>query len=644
MKNTKTTMKELSAMYRSVLLKCFAIAAGIMVTATAAQAELTIKDVVDNAQLTEVAQPNMSDYTYTSDIDGTETAIDGTTENVDDANFAFAKAGDAEGTKSGNVTDSAYEKTAYTWTDHDGAATRTADETIDPTSYAYTIKNSDGSDATVTLSADNPENLATTDYQVTLSDSSLWEVGNDPIVASSYSYLDGEGVSHTLVLNETTGQGVLDEGLENDEVAKDNMKKAREDFFADVDAAAIEENRYNANNKAYQDELANLTADQTALTNATANWQNDNDALTAAQSAKTNAQASLEKANEDYKTANNAYAAYGESLSKVIDDKTGAATDALKAEAAEVFAQKEAWVGNTLGIDTTKADAVQAEYAGTTALKEATTLTGADIALDKAIADGDKALSDKIDAVVQQAQNTFDKKQQWVDDTLGITSANKDAVKAEYTGTTYLQDATTLTGADKALDAAIATNAEGIATNKADIAANKTAIGTNTANIATNADNIATNATNIAANTSAISTNTANIATNATDIATNKTNIAANTTAIQKNATDIGSLQTAFSDTKKSYDARFARMDNRIDDLEDDMKKGLASNAALASLVPLSSEHKTQISMGMGGYKDQQGLALGAFHYAADNILLNAGAAWGGDDNYSYKAGVTFGF
>ncbi len=219
----------------------------------------------------------------------------------------------------------------------------------------------------------------------------------------------------------------------------------------------------------------------------------------------------------------------------------------------------------------------------------------------------------------------------------------------------------------------------------------ETAIAQNKTAIKTNADNIAANTGRIEVNEKAIATNTADIAANKADIAANKASIdtlngdvetagsvkhtvfneaedaeytgttvatnaraaggqtiksalSATATQVNTNTADIASVRQDLSDTKKRYDARFAGMDNRINDLEDDMKKGLASNAALASLVPMSSEHKTQISMGMGGYQDKQGLALGAFHYASDNVLLNAGASWGGDDSYSYKAGVTFGF
>ena len=96
--------------------------------------------------------------------------------------------------------------------------------------------------------------------------------------------------------------------------------------------------------------------------------------------------------------------------------------------------------------------------------------------------------------------------------------------------------------------------------------------------------------------------------------------------------------------TQASNEAQFAKLSSKINKLETKMEKGLAANNALAGLVPLDHVHKTQISAAMGGYKNNQALAVGAFHYLNDRTLLNAGAAYGGNDSVSYKVGVTFGF
>lgn len=96
--------------------------------------------------------------------------------------------------------------------------------------------------------------------------------------------------------------------------------------------------------------------------------------------------------------------------------------------------------------------------------------------------------------------------------------------------------------------------------------------------------------------------------------------------------------------TKVHYDTRFNQVENRINKLQNKMEKGLAANAALTGLTPLSIKHRAQLSAAIGGYGSNQALAVGAYYYVNERILLNAGAAYGGNSDISYKAGVTFGF
>ncbi len=122
---------------------------------------------------------------------------------------------------------------------------------------------------------------------------------------------------------------------------------------------------------------------------------------------------------------------------------------------------------------------------------------------------------------------------------------------------------------------------------------------------------------------------------------------AANTVGQNLNALDsaLGDVRSDMASTQASNERRFASIDHRINKLEDKMEKGLAATAALTGLSPLPpTEHKTQISAALGGYGSNQALAVGAFHYINNRTLLNAGAAYGGNSNVSYKVGVTFGF
>ena len=45
-----------------------------------------------------------------------------------------------------------------------------------------------------------------------------------------------------------------------------------------------------------------------------------------------------------------------------------------------------------------------------------------------------------------------------------------------------------------------------------------------------------------------------------------------------------------------------------------------------------------------GFYRDQVGGAIGVFHNVNDNVLLNMGVAYGGENSLTGRAGVTFGW
>ena len=101
-----------------------------------------------------------------------------------------------------------------------------------------------------------------------------------------------------------------------------------------------------------------------------------------------------------------------------------------------------------------------------------------------------------------------------------------------------------------------------------------------------------------------------------------------------------------------SLDSNLSRVEDRVDSLDDktnkmkhEMKSGFASLAAMSALVPNArSNSDTQLSIGTGYYRGTTGVAVGGFHYINDDILLNAGAAYGGNGASTFRSGVTVGF
>ena len=132
---------------------------------------------------------------------------------------------------------------------------------------------------------------------------------------------------------------------------------------------------------------------------------------------------------------------------------------------------------------------------------------------------------------------------------------------------------------------------------------------------------ITTNTGAIAANTKALDTKVDKTAQAKVDAAQDK-GIAANKAAI--------------ADMNTSFNQRFGELDQRVD------KVG-ALTGALAGLKPMQYDPiaPTQIMAAASTYEGEQGFALGIAHYTKEDLMLHAGVAYDGDDDFMGNIGVT---
>lgn len=167
------------------------------------------------------------------------------------------------------------------------------------------------------------------------------------------------------------------------------------------------------------------------------------------------------------------------------------------------------------------------------------------------------------------------------------------------------------------------TQAGKIEQNTKDIAANKGAIKSNSDRIS-NLGNLVSDV-NIKAIEANMKGDSAN---NKAD--QNKKDIAKNAETIAKNYTEMKN--------------NFAAMNSRIDDLDEEMKKGFASQAALAGLFQPYNVGKFNLSVALGGYESEQAMALGTGYRFNDNFAMKAGIATdvGGFDHLTYNIGANF--
>ena len=290
-----------------------------------------------------------------------------------------------------------------------------------------------------------------------------------------------------------------------------------------------------------------------------------------------------------------------------------------------------------------------------------TITNGANDAIDNALAQGG-AIRSELDQKVNlsDAEAIFAEKQQWVDNTLGIESANSNSVADALTGE-IAGNESTFSGAINVID-------DAVSKNTSDIAANKTAIETNAANIAANKTAIESE---VARATAAEAKLDGKIETNAANIAANKTaiesevsrataaeaeldgKIALNTTAIEEEVANrvAGDEMTlsaakAYADAKNSMSLQSAYdyTDKKVNALEKDLSAGIASAAAMSS-VAVSNVAKGEVSVGggYGYYNSQSAVALGAAMGLTDNWSVNAAAGLS-DSNITFRAGTNYKF
>lgn len=90
----------------------------------------------------------------------------------------------------------------------------------------------------------------------------------------------------------------------------------------------------------------------------------------------------------------------------------------------------------------------------------------------------------------------------------------------------------------------------------------------------------------------------------------------------------------------------FAAVNSRIDSLDEKMKRGFASQAALNGLFQPYNVGKFNVSVAIGGYDSEQAMALGTGYRFNENFALKAGIAsdLGGFDHVTYNIGANFEF
>ena len=118
----------------------------------------------------------------------------------------------------------------------------------------------------------------------------------------------------------------------------------------------------------------------------------------------------------------------------------------------------------------------------------------------------------------------------------------------------------------------------------------------------------------------------------------NKFALKADNSVVSAQATDINNLRTDVN----AHTKRLDHLDNRVNKLDKDLKRGLAAQAALTGLFQPYTVGKANFTAAVGGYKSQTAVAIGTGYRYNQNIATKAGVAFTQGGGVTYNAGVNF--
>lgn len=634
MRQSKTTLKELTAQYRSVLKRAFI--AGVMAVATAnsANAAITpsdisaINDSINMVQSDGNYTTSMGDFNagttdysteagyglYTYDHDNNPetaeialTTNDGS-ETLDNTVFTYTD-------NTGATTNLGANATGFTTSDFTGAAGTidVADGTTDLTTleantttvglgnYQYMANFDNSGDALTALTADAPE-LSSFHNDITLTTGAITVNGNDEVNKPSidqYGFAitlhDGSTGNFDLVYNEST-----------------HLYSYNYDGDVVLDATDIA-----AADAQVSSQSANLIADTTLFNNAVAtNTTNYNSAVGhyntvhGVYESDTNAQTALNDGYDTYAaTFATAQANQADAAQNLSDAQGAYAADlAIYTPVATAYNNYENSLGKSIDakdetvLTSAKdyADSLANNYdAAGSADAEASRAQGEEAAIRGEFAAADTTLQNNIDAETSRAQG------------------EETAIRSEFA----------------AADTTLQNNIDAEAT------ARQAADATLQANIDSEASTRAAADTTLQNNIDAETLARANAD---TTLQNNIDNEVARATAQEAAIrSEIAAADAMTLSKANSY------TDSRVNTLEKNVSGGVAAATALSS-VEVSNVKKGEVSVGggYGYYNSQSAMAFGAAMGLSDNWSINAGAgiASGDKTQVAFRAGTNYKF
>jgi len=105
-------------------------------------------------------------------------------------------------------------------------------------------------------------------------------------------------------------------------------------------------------------------------------------------------------------------------------------------------------------------------------------------------------------------------------------------------------------------------------------------------------------------------------------------------------AADLKAAQHAFAQAQSSSNAQFKNLKNEVDDNKKEARGGVASAIAIASMPQVEKEQSVMFSAGVGSFKNEQAISVGASFHAGDHAVIKAGISDSTNSDLAMGAGI----
>lgn len=109
-------------------------------------------------------------------------------------------------------------------------------------------------------------------------------------------------------------------------------------------------------------------------------------------------------------------------------------------------------------------------------------------------------------------------------------------------------------------------------------------------------------------------------------------------------AKDLKDTQQVFAQAQSSSNAQFKNLKDEVDDNKKEARGGVASAVAIASMPQVEKDQAMMFSAGVGSFKNEQAISVGASFHAGEHTVIKAGISDSTNNDLAMGAGIGIGF